>query len=1796
MQWGRSGQDREDAGDAGTGSSSSSSRFAQWVVQAEPFIPPGDASGRASHGELGLSDRMSVHAGRGSTAGMTGAPSASLLSASVSGLSLSAPEYKPLSMLAATSGAEAADAQPDLVHDASARKGQQSSAGRHQSSIIAPGMFSMNEAIQKDAQATSMSNRARKKLQREAVGGQNSSTRKGFARQDVTSKSDSASAASTERQSKRNSGRKGGKGTSGSEILSTAAPASPSGVTSLRTHSSSRRREADGSGGGRKKEDRDTVGSHAGGSSTKESPVRSSAASKVGTSNVGNAFVLTGDFKSPNAVKAAKAERRMERKATQRGLKKEEIDVMVQQRRRELGDDLCGKLARRENSDRSSGKQDKTPTSDEKDELERRGRDAQLASKLKEKEDEEAEEKERQRIIFEEQQRYAEIARKHDLLLHALERNARRHTRRQIHTGAAPLEAPSSISDASSSPIDCGSRDASLKKCSGFVRKLSKLNTLGDDGCRQLIGESYNLNLSRYVTEMAAAVADAGKLMKATTEAQIDACALLCSELQVQYPEFAPALVPILAKSASSKGSLRLLCELVCLGVVPADSASGLLLPALKALVKDECTGLDDRVSHVSIVSSVAAAHAIEFFNERTSLMELQQAQRDILAYLAEEQVQREDPSCWAATSHTDVASSFRWLDDILPSAQVKHGLRSLLANYMIQVEEQWLKEAVDTSMKAEADFYAAQTRNDGSVADAMPLERSRRAVDRMLTCATHLAHALGMNPPQMQIHSSGANAQGRTFPLNLVENSTTFYSSPLSVSSSGGFSSSTSALNPSGTSCAPNSVFDSSERAFYEDIPDLKKLFASKDVRIGDGDLVSASAALGRSLEAVNTGSVQDDGTIALSEAEAETPSPTAERTTMPTPANSAANTNPLSSEKAAVLPDADAKALVTGRAISTMESSGSSGTKSSKSSKPGKAEKNPLEQLLNRLPSCKTVNEIDNAAAAFAVIGSKTGARKMAKLLVGSVPPSKLNVVPLYARFVAELAPLFPELVSGLVAALEEEFRATVSKKDQDDKALMLRVRNARFIGEMVNFRVFAPLSLYFELLNLCLVDFAHHNVDVACHLIETSGKYLLRASETAFRMGNMLDTFWRVQALKNLDIRHSTMVEAAYFGCRPRTAALARQQQKRALDPLQEYARQLLYSDFDSRGPGKDRQALLRQLLRLPWNDAQFEAFMIDQVLCAERLRAPSLPKLVGLLFSTSGAASGTGPVTASIGSVYPGFTIGLIDMLCESIRFHLQRPPLLLGGMRQRRYAEMLLLAELCSAGVIESKLLFEVLFALIAYGLDPSNHHFNAWDPPGDFFRVYQVCAILCTCSTVALLSSPAGHGAAPSQGRGGARRRLSIFLVFFELYLWQKARQECEMKSEQRNKPQHGVVIPLDALHVTQDALDSLAPTGILKNYKRPTSYEDAVRQVSLVVMQNVNMNSSLSTPTEQQQQQQLQTYLPYYLKVNGSTAAALREWLITGAVESGGNVASLASEPTENGYSAFGADPVRARDSAAVTPMSSSPEPGEQLDEQANEEDEENLSGSEALDEQPVVGVVIEGDASMTDTSDESQKQSEDDDVDSEDSISEGKDEDEGKDDNMEDEDEEELVYATEKFEISAEGQEQFDRELAAYLQENISAARQAKSSVSVQRMSVPLYGLGRKREFGSGSTQTTDTAHALPSPSATNPASNDDAQPDTIPFRMLVRKGAKSQAKELAIPRNSSLATSVLESDAHERAAQLEMKRLVLSSKTLNSEESDNTTLPVALASRDPRDDEPDAHLVKFSGLFKPKSGGRS
>ncbi|CAB4301017.1 unnamed protein product [Prunus armeniaca] len=382
------------------------------------------------------------------------------------------------------------------------------------------------------------------------------------------------------------------------------------------------------------------------------------------------------------------------------------------------------------------------------------------------------------------------------------------------------------------------------------------------------------------------------------------------------------------------------------------------------------------------------------------------------------------------------------------------------------------------------------------------------------------------------------------------------------------------------------------------------------------------------------------------------------------------------------------------------------------------------------------------------FCYLNSKANRKKLVRA-VFNVPRTSLELLPYYSRMVATLSTCMKDVSSMLLAMLEEEFNFLINKKDQMN--IETKIRNIRFIGELCKFKI-APAGLVFSCLKACLDDFTHHNIDVACNLLETCGRFLYRSPETTVRMANMLEILMRLKNVKNLDPRHSTLVENAYYLCKPpeRSARVTK-----VRPPLHQYIRKLLFSDLDK----STIEHVLRQLRKLPWGEC--EPYLLKCFMKVHKGKYGQIHLIASL--------------TAGLSRYHDQFAVSVVDEVLEEIRLGLELNEY---GMQQRRIAHMRFLGELYNYEHVDSSVIFETLYLILVFGHGTQEQ--DVLDPPEDCFRIRMVITLLETC----------GH----YFDRGSSKRKLDRFLMHFQRYILSKG------------------VLPLDVEFDIQDLFAELRP------------------------------------------------------------------------------------------------------------------------------------------------------------------------------------------------------------------------------------------------------------------------------------------------------------------------------------------------------------------------------------------------
>lgn len=165
----------------------------------------------------------------------------------------------------------------------------------------------------------------------------------------------------------------------------------------------------------------------------------------------------------------------------------------------------------------------------------------------------------------------------------------------------------------------------------------------------------------------------------------------------------------------------------------------------------------------------------------------------------------------------------------------------------------------------------------------------------------------------------------------------------------------------------------------------------------------------------------------------------------------------------------------------------------------------------LEQELPECIRREQVDEISEKFCVNhGSSKNSRKRLTKTLFLVPRTRLDLIPFYSRVAAILDRVFPDIAPPLVTDLEQQFHGQAKfKKNQN---LESRLKTARYIGELTKFRV-APPIISLRCIRRCLDDFNGFNVDVACCMLESCGRYLYRTKHSSARVTVLMDAMMRI-----------------------------------------------------------------------------------------------------------------------------------------------------------------------------------------------------------------------------------------------------------------------------------------------------------------------------------------------------------------------------------------------------------------------------------------------------------------------------------------------------------------------------------------------------------------------------------------------------------------------------------------------------------------------------------------------------------
>ncbi|KAL5278294.1 UPF2 family protein [Megaselia abdita] len=363
----------------------------------------------------------------------------------------------------------------------------------------------------------------------------------------------------------------------------------------------------------------------------------------------------------------------------------------------------------------------------------------------------------------------------------------------------------------------------------------------------------------------------------------------------------------------------------------------------------------------------------------------------------------------------------------------------------------------------------------------------------------------------------------------------------------------------------------------------------------------------------------------------------------------------------------------------------------------------KEAFEQFLRHLNNCVNTELIDSAAIEFLLNFNTKNNRKKVGNYIFSVQRTRLDLLPFFSRFVAIVNLVHADVANDLAHKLKMEFKWHIKRKNQLN--IESKIKIVRFIGEMLKFGLYQKLEALY-CLKILLLDFQHHQIEMACALIEVAGVYLYNCKDTRLRMNVFMEQMIRLKINTHLDSRHSAQVENAYYLVKPPDVG---PQEKKLRPIIHEYIRYLVFEELCKQNVDKS----IKLMRRLNWEDPEVSGYAIKCLSKAHLIRYPLIRCLADLV---SGIVSYQEKAIQKV-----------IDNVFEDIRAGLEIHSVKLS---QRRLAMAKYLGELYNYRLIESSDVLNTLYSIISLGVTFEEGVESPLDPPDSTFRLKLACVLL----------------------------------------------------------------------------------------------------------------------------------------------------------------------------------------------------------------------------------------------------------------------------------------------------------------------------------------------------------------------------------------------------------------------------------------------------------------------------------
>lgn len=409
-------------------------------------------------------------------------------------------------------------------------------------------------------------------------------------------------------------------------------------------------------------------------------------------------------------------------------------------------------------------------------------------------------------------------------------------------------------------------------------------------------------------------------------------------------------------------------------------------------------------------------------------------------------------------------------------------------------------------------------------------------------------------------------------------------------------------------------------------------------------------------------------------------------------------------------------------------------------------------IQALLLKISERTSRESIDNAAYEFVYLDNKASRNRVVKFLT-ELPLSDQYKLPFYARFIAALNTICPDVTERVIEYLDSFFRYLQRKRKV--KALFeRRMFNIRYISELTKFGL-VPKHVIFNKFKAMTERLDESNAFNVSTLLEGCGRYLLRKPETNVLMTKMLQVLENQKSARYLSVDQKALIEGAMTYVKPPPEAfVATKVKERSV--IERFIRELIYVQLSK----ETCKPILKLLKNLDWSDADTYNALKKVFTKIHKVRFSNVPSMAWLL--------------CSLVVDYQSFVIYVIDATFEGIRRGLEISSY---TMNQQRLAQVKYLSELFGYGMVDVDVIYETLYLFLTFGHPkgkPIAGVYTPLDPPNDFFRIRLVCTLLETPKVGKLLDQ-------------NGKEKVDLFLAFFQYYFFTKDKLSMDIEFQVRD-------------------------------------------------------------------------------------------------------------------------------------------------------------------------------------------------------------------------------------------------------------------------------------------------------------------------------------------------------------------------------------------------------------------------